>query len=79
MRVAELIEMLGRLPPNATVVLHDASGQPQPAVRRLRSDDVSEVMLGTSDKKGMAILEVWRDDGTMEGPHRGVLLGSLDG
>ena len=78
MTVHELIAALCVMPQGAQVVVEDASAHPGTAVRRLGNGEIQSVELGWWESNGMAVVELWRDDGSMSGPHPGVLLGSLE-
>ncbi len=78
MTVHELIAALCVMPQGAQVVVEDASAHPGPAVRRLGNGEIQTVELGWWESNGIALVELWRDDVSMSGPHPGVLLGSLE-
>lgn len=78
MTVHELIAAHCLMPQGAQVVIEDASAHPGPAVRMLGAGELQSIELGWWESNGLALVEPWRDDGAMSGPHSGVLLGSLE-
>lgn len=77
MTVFELIEVLCAMPQGAQVVLADPDARPGPGVYRLERAEVQRIELGWWESNGLALVDPWRDDGSMSGPHPGVLLGTL--
>jgi hypothetical protein len=77
MTVAELIEALRDMPQGAQVVLADSGAESDPGVYRLEQAEVQCVELGWWESNGVALVEPWRNDGSMSGPYPGVVLGSL--
>lgn len=70
MTVHELKALLAALPEDATVVVEDPDGQPQPAVRALRHAEVRRISITHREGNGVGYIEV-------DGPHIAVLLGTL--
>lgn len=77
MNVNDLISLLQTEDPEATVVLWDVTGCPQPAIAKLGVGEVEPLQLGAWDSNGMLLLEPWNvDDKRLSGPYPGVALGS---
>jgi len=69
-RVKELIRLLTNQAPDAIVVIEDPDGLPQPAIRRLRCEDVRQVAVSLRESNGIGWVE-------LGGSCKAVLLGEL--
>lgn len=76
MVVRDLIELLQRQNPDATVVLWDNDASDSPCVAKLGYGEVQPIALGTWEANGMLVLEVWGNGFKQDGPFPGVVLGS---
>lgn len=76
MLVRELIELLQRQAPDATVVLWDHSTHEDPCVVRLRDKEVQPIDLGMWESNGVRIFELWNPDLKQDGPLHAVVLGA---
>lgn len=77
MTVADLIHILKRHDPNATVVLWDHAPY-EGGVAKLGVDEVQPIQLGARESNGLLLFEPWVDgDEGPQGPFTGVVLGSI--
>ena len=74
--VRELINLLQRQAPDATVVLWDHSTHEDPCVAMLRDKEVQPIDLGMWESNGVQILELWDPELKLQGPVKAVVLGA---
>lgn len=76
MTVADLIHLLRKHDPGATVVLWDRAPY-EGRVSMLGAGDVQPIQLGSRESNGPLLIAPWSDSGEdLQGPFPGVVLGS---